>query len=118
MSTPPPVLTELRLTDEMKQAIDDAFGDRRPMIISYVDELNAPQLSYRGSTQVFSETALAIWVRDPEGRILESIEKNPAVAMLYGYFLPDDCAQTRVRFRIPGCARLRNRPGAPGHEKS
>ena len=60
------------------------------MIVSYVDENNAPQLSYRGSTQVFSDTALAIWVRDPGGRILESIEKNPKVAMLYGYFLPDD----------------------------
>ena len=90
MNAPPPVLTELKLTDEMKQAVNDAFGARRPMVISYVDEDMKPQLSYRGSTQTFSDTALAIWVRNPEGRILESIAKNPAVAMLYGYFLPDD----------------------------
>ncbi len=90
MNTPPPVLTEMKLTDEMRAAIDSAFGARRPMVISYVDENGAPQLSYRGSTQSYSDTQLAIWVRNPEGRILPSIANNPAVAMLYGYFEPDD----------------------------
>ncbi|MGD2168297.1 MAG: pyridoxamine 5'-phosphate oxidase family protein [Gammaproteobacteria bacterium] len=90
MSAQPPVLTELKLTDEMKHAVNSAFEARRPMIISYVDENAAPQLSYRGTTQSFSDTQLAIWVRDPNGRILESIDSNPAVAMLYGYFEPDE----------------------------
>ena len=90
MSTPPPVLTELKLTDDIKQAVDAAFGARRPMVISYVDESGAPQMSYRGTTQAFSDTQLAIWVRNPEGRILESIAKNPAVALLYGYFEEKD----------------------------
>jgi general stress protein 26 len=90
MTSPPPVLTELRLTESMKHAIDDAFEARRPMVISYVDENNAPQLSYRGSTQSHGDRRLAIWVRNPQGRILESIAKNPAVAMLYGYFEPDE----------------------------
>jgi hypothetical protein len=90
MSAAPPVLTELRLTDEMKHAVDSAFSARRPMVIAYVDEHNAPQLSYRGSTQSFSDTALAIWVRNPQGRILESIENNPAVSLLFGYFEADD----------------------------
>jgi general stress protein 26 len=90
MSTPPPVLTELKLTDAIKQAVDSAFGTLRPMVIAYVDESGAPQISYRGTTQAFSDTQLAIWVRNPEGRILESIAKNPAVALLYGYFEPND----------------------------
>jgi hypothetical protein len=90
MSTPPPTLTELKLSGEMKHAIDSAFGASRPIVVSYVDEDGAPQLSYRGSTQAYSDTQLAIWVRNPEGRILESIAKNPAVALIYGNFDPNN----------------------------
>lgn len=90
MNDAPPVLTELKLTDDMQEAVNSAFAMRRPMVISYVDPDGAPQLSYRGSTQAFSATQLAVWVRNPEGRILESIANNPAVALLFGYFEPDD----------------------------
>ena len=90
MSTPPPVLTELKLSGEMKQAVDIAFGTGKPVAIAYVDENGAPQLSYRGSTQAYSDTQLALWVRNPEGRILESIAKNPAVALIYGNFDPSN----------------------------
>ena len=90
MSTPPPVLTELKLSDSMKQAIDSAFGNSKPIAISYVDPNGAPQLSYRGSTQAYSDTQLAIWVRNPHGRILESIARNPAVALIYGNFDPNN----------------------------
>ena len=90
MSETPPVLTELELTDEMREAVNTAFAARRPMVIAYVDPDGAPQLSYRGSSQAFSATQLAVWVRNPEGRILDSIAQNPAVAMLFGYFEPDD----------------------------
>ena len=84
----PPVLTELKLSAAMKDAIDKAFETSKPVVISYVDESGAPQLSYRGSTQAYSDTQLAIWVRNPEGRILPSIAKNPAVALIYGNFDP------------------------------
>jgi general stress protein 26 len=84
----PPVLTELKLSAAMKEAIDKAFETSKPVVISYVDENGAPQISYRGSTQAYSDTQLAIWVRNPEGRILPSIEKNPAVALIYGNFDP------------------------------
>jgi uncharacterized protein GlcG (DUF336 family) len=90
MSETPPVLTELELTDEMQEAVNAAFATRRPMVISYVDPDGRPQISYRGSSQAFSATQLAIWVRNPEGRILDSIAMNPLVAMLFGYFEPDD----------------------------
>ena len=86
----PPELTELKLSDEMKEAIDGAFGSGKPIAIAYVDDSGAPQLSYRGSTQAFSDTQIAIWVRNPQGRILPSIAKNPAVALIYGDFNPED----------------------------
>lgn len=90
MNTPPPVLTELKLSEDMQHAVNTAFEARRPIVVSYVDENGEPQLSYRGSTQAYSDTQLAIWVRNPEGRILPSIGKNPAVALVFGYFEPDD----------------------------
>jgi hypothetical protein len=118
MSTAPPVLTELELTDDMKRAVDAAFEMRRPMVIAYVDESGAPRLSYRGSTQAFSDTQLAIWVRKPEGRILESIEARPAVALLYGYFEPDDRGFMifRGRARVDGSEAVRKRVYEQAHE--
>jgi hypothetical protein len=90
MSASPPVLTELNLSPSMQEAVNTAFAMRRPIVVSYVDENGSPQLSYRGSTQAFSATELAIWVRNPDGRILDSIDKNPSVALIFGYFEPDD----------------------------
>jgi hypothetical protein len=118
MNAPPPVLTELKLTDEIKHAVDSAFGVRRPMVISYVDESGAPQLSYRGSTQAFSDTQLAIWVRNPEGRILESIAHNPAVALLFGYFEEDDRGFMifRGRARVDGSDAARDQIYSRSHE--
>jgi hypothetical protein len=84
----PPILTELKLSADMKKAVDTAFESFKPIVVSYVDENGAPQLSFRGSTQAYSDDQLAIWVRNPEGRILESIEKNPAMALIYGSFEP------------------------------
>ncbi|MBN1238007.1 MAG: pyridoxamine 5'-phosphate oxidase family protein [Gammaproteobacteria bacterium] len=118
MSAPPPVLTKLELTDDMKHAVNAAFEMRRPMVIAYVDENGAPQLSYRGSTQAFSDTQLAIWVRNPQGRILESIEAQPAVALLYGYFEPNDRGFMifRGRARIDGSEAVRKRVYEQAHE--
>jgi hypothetical protein len=84
----PPVLTELTLSAEMKEAVNAAFGTGKPLAMAYVDEHGAPQLSYRGSTQAYSDTQLAIWVRNPQGGALEATSKNPAVALIYGNFDP------------------------------
>ena len=98
----PPILTELRLSEDMQRAVNTAFETLKPIVVSYVDENGAPQLSFRGSTQAYSDTQLAIWVRNPEGRILESIAKNPAIALLYGSF--DPTARAFMIFR--GRARV------------
>ena len=88
MSAAPPVLTELKLSDEMKKAVNTAFERRKPIVISYIEN-GAPKLSFRGSTQAYSDTALAIWVRMPDGPILDGVKKNPAVALIYGDFRTD-----------------------------
>lgn len=79
----PPVLTELKLSTEMKQAVNTALESGRAIAIAYVDETGAPRLSFRGSTQAYSDNQLAIWVRNPQGGILSATKKNPAVALIY-----------------------------------
>jgi hypothetical protein len=40
-------------------------------------------LAFRGSTQAFSDTQLAIWVRNAGGRFATSIARNLKVALMY-----------------------------------
>lgn len=114
----PEVLTELKLSEQMKYAVDTAFGTGRAIAISYVDETGAPHLSYRGSTQAYSDTQLAIWVRNPEGRILDATKRNPAVALIYGNFDPNDRGFMifRGRARIDGGDDARTRIYERAHE--
>jgi hypothetical protein len=103
----PPVLTELKLSEDMKKAINTAFERMKPVVISYIEN-NAPKLSYRGSTQAYSDQALAIWVRMPDGPILDAVQKNPAVALIYGDFRMDG----RDFMVLRGKARIDNSEAA------
>ena len=107
----PPVLTELELSEDMKKAVNTAFERLKPVAISYVDETGAPKISFRGSTQAYSDTALAIWVRMPDGPILEGIKNNPAVALIYGDFRTDgrDFMIFRGKARIDTSEAVRKR---------
>ena len=113
----PPVLTELKLSAEMQDAINKAFEIQKPIVVAYVDESAAPQISYRGSTQAYSDTQLAIWVRNPEGRLLESIAKNPAMALMYGNFEPTGRAfmTLRGRARVDGSEAVRHKVYESAH---
>ena len=73
----------IELTDEMRQAINNALADRLPIIVSYVDAEGQPSVSLRGSTQVFGSDQLAIWVRNPNGGVLSAIAVNPKMALFY-----------------------------------
>jgi hypothetical protein len=114
----PPILTKLLLSAEMKEAVNAAFGTGKPLAMAYVDEHGAPQLSYRGSTQAYSDTQLAIWVRDPQGGALDATSKNPAVALIYGNFDPNGRAFMifRGRARRDDTAEARRRVYESAHE--
>ena len=118
MSKPSAETTGLRLTASMQEAINSAFGIGKPVAIAYVDERGAPQLSFRGSTQAFGDRALAIWVRNPEGRILPSIARNPAVALIYGDFNPSGrrFLIMRGRARVDGSNAVRQQVYNSAHE--
>lgn len=112
----PPVLTELKLSEDMKKAVNTAFERRKPIVISYIEN-GAPKLSFRGSTQAYSDTALAIWVRMPDGPILDGVKKNPNVALIYGDFRTDgrDFMIFRGKARIDTSEAARKRVYESAH---
>lgn len=81
----PPVLTELKLSPALKETVNTALARGRMMSVAYVSPEGRPELSFRGSVQAYSDTRLAIWVRDPAGGILKAVASgHPHIALLYG----------------------------------
>src|SRR5436190_1676202 len=79
----PPTITELKLGDDVKSMLGSALNDGNPVVVAYVDLDGQPSLSFRGSTHVYSPDQLAIWVRNPEGGLLKSLDNNNKVTLLY-----------------------------------
>jgi len=96
---PQPTLTELRLPQALKQLINTAFDRGKFISLAYVSLDGHPELSFRGSTQAYSDTQLAIWVRNPLGGLVKAIDKNPNITLLYGDFSPESRAIITFRGR-------------------
>jgi hypothetical protein len=79
----PPTATDIKITEAIRDALSGALANRTPVTVAYVSEDGQPHLSLRGTTQVFSDDQLAIWVRNPEGGLLAAIETNPRLAVVY-----------------------------------
>jgi len=75
--------SDLKLPPDIKERINNALKDRHPILITYVDEDGQPNVTFRGSTQAYSDDQLAIWVRNEGGKMLRSIQRNPKVALMY-----------------------------------
>lgn len=76
---------ELKLNSTLQEMIKSAFERGRPMSVAYADAQGRPQISFRGSLQPYSDTALAIWVRNPDSGILKAVRAgHEHIAMLYG----------------------------------
>lgn len=81
----PPVLTELKLPPSLKDTVNTALARGRMISVAYVSPEGRPELSFRGSVQAYSDTQLAIWVRDPAGGILKAVTSgHPYISLLYG----------------------------------
>ncbi len=90
-------LTELKLSDQLKTAVNESFTGGNPIIVAYTDENGAPSMSYRGSALAFSDTQLAIWARNPAGGIQKALAKNPRMTMLFRNPGPDGRAMIQFR---------------------
>ena len=73
----------LVLTPEIKSLVNNALASGSPMLLAVVTPENKPSLSYRGSTQVYSDDQLGLWIRNTAGGTIEAIQKNPNVALMY-----------------------------------
>jgi len=103
MTTPPPVLTELKLSAALKETINTALQQGRMLSVAYVSPEGTPQLSFRGSLQAYSDTQLAIWVRNPESGILKAVRAGHThIAALYGQITP----QSKAFISFRGHARI------------
>jgi hypothetical protein len=79
------VITELKLSSALKETINTALAHGRMMSVAYVSPEGRPERSFRGSVQAFSDTQLAIWVRNPAGGIIQAVATgHPHIALLYG----------------------------------
>ena len=95
-------LTELKLTPEIRDAVNNALSNRTPIMVAYVDEEGQPSLSFRGSTQVYSDTQLAIWVRNPEGGLQKALAQNNRITLFYRD------PEKRITLQFRGRARIEN----------
>jgi general stress protein 26 len=79
----PPAEATDTIPDTARGLINGALRNNTPMSVAYVDEDGKPNLSLRGSVQVYSPTQLSIWLRTTTGGMAKALAKNPNVALLY-----------------------------------
>ena len=80
---PPMPLSDLRLTDELKQLVNDAPTKGLSLLVAAVDVDGQPRLSLRGSLSVYSDTQLCFWARNMDGRTSQGLQQNPRVTLWY-----------------------------------
>jgi hypothetical protein len=73
----------LRITEAMAAAINGAMDNGTPTVLGYVNEQGRPRLSFRGTTQAYSEGQLAVWARYEDAGLPTAIQNNPHVSVVY-----------------------------------
>jgi uncharacterized pyridoxamine 5'-phosphate oxidase family protein len=73
----------LKLSPEIKELVNASLSSGNPMLFAAVDKDKKPVLSFRGSTQVYSDDQLCFWLRNTGGSTVEAIRQNPNVALMY-----------------------------------
>jgi hypothetical protein len=76
-------VSELRLTNEIKQVVNEAPTKGLSLLVAAVDVDGQPRLSLRGSLSVYSDTQLCFWARNLAGRTAQALEENPRLTLWY-----------------------------------
>lgn len=77
----------IELDDEIRDRLARAIDEQRTVSAAYVDVEGKPHISFYGSTHVYADGAdgqLAIWVRNPEGALIQTLPDRPCIAFIYG----------------------------------
>ncbi|HEY2595367.1 MAG TPA: hypothetical protein VGK33_15855 [Chloroflexota bacterium] len=93
----------LRITDAMAAAVNGAMDHGTPTVLGYVSEDGQPRLSFRGTTQAYSDDQLAVWARYEDAGLPTAIQKNPHVSVVY-------YAQGSGNLIFEGRAHVENEP--------
>ena len=96
----------LRLTGDIKGAVNGAFDNQTPMMIAYSDDGGEIHLSFRGTIQAYSDDQLALWARDPGGGLPRHIATRPKVTLFY------HDPKIRTTYTFYGRARIAEDPEA------
>lgn len=97
---PPMPVSELRLTDEIKQVVNEAPTKGLSLLVAAVDSEGQPRLSLRGSLSAYSDTQLCFWARNPAGTTAQSLADNPRLTLWYRD------APNRINFTFYGKGRV------------
>ena len=90
----------IELDEDVRRRLANAIDDGKTLTAAYVDTEGKPHISFYGSTHVHSADQLAIWVRNPEGALLQTLPDRPDIAFIYG-----DIA-SRVYYTFAGRGRV------------
>jgi predicted pyridoxine 5'-phosphate oxidase superfamily flavin-nucleotide-binding protein len=89
----------IKLTDQMREAIDPALAQGYPCLVATVSKDGTPNVGYKGSVMVFDDESLAYWERTYQGTA-ENVEANPNVMILFRN------SATRAAWRFLGKATV------------
>ena len=96
--------SQLKLDSALRDTINHALDHGRMLSVAYVGADGRPELSFRGSVQTYSDTQLAIWVRNPEGGIVKAVRDGRIhISLLYGELGP-----TKAFISLRGRGRIDN----------
>jgi hypothetical protein len=73
----------VKLTQEIKDLVNNSLANDAPMVLGYMGKDGQPSVSLRGSMVAISDTQLAFWSRNPEGGVTKAPEYNPKMTVLY-----------------------------------
>ncbi len=99
----------IELDDEVRQRLARAIDDEKTLTAAYVDVEGKPHISFYGSTHVHGPDQLAIWVRNPEGALLQTLPERPDIAFIYGDISSRVYYTFAGRGRIADTAEVRDR---------
>ena len=109
----------LVLTPEIKELVNNGLTSGNPLALAVVTPDNRPSLSFRGSTQVYSDDQLGLWVRNTSGGTIEAIRNNPNVALIYrSATTPLLQFQGRARIASDAAERARVFENSPERERT
>ena len=78
-----PRLSQPSTSSAGRQPLINNARTNETRLVAHTDESGNPVLTFRGSIQVWNDTALCAWIRQASGGLVRSLAKNPSVSLAY-----------------------------------